>query len=306
MRFAVIGAGGIGGYFGAGLSRAGHDVRLLARGAHLEAIRSRGLEVREPEGTWTAKPMATGDPGALGPVDVVVVSVKSYSLAEVTSIVRGLAEGGAVVVPLLNGVTAFDELAAAGVPKGNILPGLAVISVDKSAPGVVTRRSDFRSIVVGECGGGPSERGERIAAALRETGADVKVSEDIGLALWTKFLFLSTIAAACGLARAPIGAVREARYGTLLLERALRETAAIARRRGIALPEREEEERILPRIAALAGGLKPSFLLDLEKGGPNELEVLSGAISRFGRACGVETPVHDAAVAAFSAKRAGP
>src|SRR6476646_9875357 len=82
MRFAVIGAGGIGGYFGAGLSRAGHDVRLFARGEHLEAIRSRGLEVREPEGTWIAKPAATSDPGELGPVDVVLVSVKSYSLAE--------------------------------------------------------------------------------------------------------------------------------------------------------------------------------------------------------------------------------
>ena len=304
MRFAVIGAGGIGGYFGAGLSRAGHDVRLLARGDHLDAIRSRGLEVREPEGTWIAKPMATGDPAELGAVDVVLVSVKSYSLAEVTGIVRGLAEGGALVLPLLNGVAAFDELAAAGVPKGSIVPGLAVISVDKSGPGVVTRRSDFRSIVLGECGGGPSERAERIAAALRETRADVKVSEDIGLALWTKFLFLSTIAAACGLARAPIGAVREARYGKLLLERALRETAAIARRRGIAVPE-GEEERILPRIFALAGGLKPSFLLDLERGGPNELDVLSGAISKFGRECGVETPVHDAAVAAFSAVRTG-
>ncbi|HYK42835.1 MAG TPA: ketopantoate reductase family protein [Thermoanaerobaculia bacterium] len=305
MRFAIVGAGGIGGYFGAGLARAGHDVRLFARGQHLDAIRSRGLEVREPGETWIARPSATDDAGRLGPADVAVVSVKSYSLLEVSGVVRGLAEQGAVVVPLLNGVTAFDELAAAGVPRESILPGLAVISVEKSAPGVVTRRSDFRSIVLGEPRGGPSERGERIAAALRETGADAKVSEDIGVDLWRKFLFLSTIAAACGLARATIGAVREARYGPLLLERALGETAAIARRRGVALPE-GEEGRVLPRILGLAGGLKPSFLLDLERGGPNELDVLSGAISRFGRECGMETPVHDAAVAAFSAVRSAP
>jgi 2-dehydropantoate 2-reductase len=302
MRFAIVGAGGIGGYFGAGLARAGHDVRLFARGEHLEAIRSRGLEVREPGEVWTARPLATDDPAELGPADAAIVSVKSYSLPEVFPVVRTLAEQGALVVPLLNGVTAFDELVSAGVPRDRVLPGLAVISVEKSGPGAVTRRSDFRSIVLGEPDGGPSERGERIAAALRETGADAKVSEDIGVDLWRKFLFLSTIAAACGLARASIGAVREARYGELLLERALGETAAIARRRGVAIPD-GEEERVLPRILALAGGLKPSFLLDLERGGPNELDVLSGAIARFGRECGVETPVHDSAVAAFSAAR---
>ena len=120
--------------------------------------------------------------------------------------------------------------------------------------------------------------------------------------LWKKFLFLSTIAAACGLARAPLGAVREAPHGLLLLDRALRETAAIARRRGVALPG-GEEERVLAGIRALDGSLKPSFLLDLERGGPNELDVLSGAIARFGRECGVETPVHDTAVASFSAAR---
>jgi 2-dehydropantoate 2-reductase len=302
MRFAIVGAGGIGGYFGARLASAGHDVRLLARGEHLEAIRSRGLEVREPGETWTAKPFAADDPAKLGPADTAIVAVKSYSLREVSPVVRELAEGGALVVPLLNGVTAFDELVAAGVARDRILPGLAVISVEKSGPGVVTRRSDFRSIVLGEPGGGPSERGERIAAALGETGADARVSHDIGVDLWRKFLFLSTIAAACGLARAPIGAVREAVHGKLLLERALSETAAIARRRGVALPE-GEEGRVLPGILALAGGLKPSFLLDLERGGPNELDVLSGAIARFGRECGVETPVHDTAVAAFSAAR---
>ncbi|HEY6147158.1 MAG TPA: ketopantoate reductase family protein [Thermoanaerobaculia bacterium] len=305
MRFAIVGAGGIGGYFGAGLSRAGHDVRLLARGENLAAIRSRGLEVREPAETWTARPSATGDPAELGPADAAIVSVKSYSLREVSGIVRELAEKGALVVPLLNGVTALDDLVSAGVPRGQILPGLAVISVEKSEPGVVTRRSDFRSIVLGEPGGGPSERGGRIAAALRETGADAKVSDDIGVDLWRKFLFLSTIAAACGLARASIGAVRDAIYGKLLLERALGETAAIARRRGVALPE-GEEQRVLPGILALAGNLKPSFLLDLERGGPNELDVLSGAIARFGRENGVPTPVHDTAVAAFSAVRPGP
>jgi 2-dehydropantoate 2-reductase len=300
MKIAIVGAGGVGGYFGATLARAGHEVVLLARGEHRDVIRSRGLEVREPEGVWTARVGATDDPAELSPADLTLVAVKSYSLAEVASAVRRLAEGGSDVLPLLNGVEAFESLAALGVPADRMLAGLTVISVEKTAPGVVTRKSPFRSVVVGERGGGSSERAERAAALFREAGADARVSEDIAVDLWRKFLFLTTLAAACGLARAPIGPVRDAPQGGLLLQRAAREIAAVARARGVALPDGEEEQ-VLERMAALPAGMKPSFLLDLERGGPNELDVLSGAVSRYGRESGVPTPIHDTAVAAFSA-----
>lgn len=297
----MVGAGGVGGYFGGLLARAGHEVRFYARGAHKDAIRERGLEVREPDGTWTVPVAASDDVQDLLPADFAIVAVKSYSLAEVFPAVRVLALGGATAVPLLNGVEAFESLVASGVPSEQILAGLAVISAEKTAPGVITRKSDFRSIVVGERRGGLSPRAEAFASAIRESGAGGSASPDIAVDLWRKFLFLSTIAAACGLARAPIGAVREAQHGNLLLERAIRETAAVARARGVALPP-GEEETTLEKMAALAPHLKPSFLLDLERGGPNELEVLSGAIARFGRESGVATPVHDTAVAAFSAR----
>ncbi len=304
MRVAVVGAGGVGGYFGAAMARAGHEVRFLARGEHLEAIRSRGMEVREPEGSWTVRVFAADEPRELQPADLAIVAVKSYSLSEVAPAVRLLAENGAIALPLLNGVEAFESRAERGVPERQMLAGLAVISAEKSAPGVITRKSDFRRVVLGEHGGGASERAERIAAAFRDAGAEARVSEDIALDLWRKFLFLATLAAACGLARAPVGAVREAPLGPELLERAGREIAAVARARGVALPA-GEEDRMLPTIAALPAHLKPSFLLDLERGGPNELDILSGAVSRFGRSCGVPTPVHDTAVAALSAA-AGP
>jgi 2-dehydropantoate 2-reductase len=300
MNVAVVGAGGVGGYFGGILARAGQDVRMLARGEHLAAIRSKGLTVREPEGEFVANVAVSDNVEDLGPADLAIVAVKSYSLAEVAPAAARLAGGGALVLPLLNGVEAVDGLAAGGVARERILPGLALISAARVAPGVVGRVSDFRSVVLGEAGGGPSERAERVAAAFREAGADAKVSENIAVDLWRKLLFIVTVSAGCGLARRPLGAVRSAHLGMLLFERAAGEAGAVARALGVALPAGEERS-VVDRIGKMPAALKPSFLLDLERGGPNELDVLSGAISRFGRQAGVPTPIHDAAVAALGA-----
>ena len=300
MRVAVIGAGGVGSYYGGALAKAGHDVVLLARGAHLEALRSKGLEVRTPEGSYVAKVRATGDPAELGAAEFAIVAVKSYSLAEVVPAVRVAAEGGAAIVPLLNGVEAADRLVAGGVPADRVLGGLTQISAARVAPGVVERRSPFQRVVVGERAGGRSERAERIAAAFREAGADAEASEDITADLWRKFAFIATMAAACGLARAPVGPVRAAPLGRLLLERSVREVFAVGRSRGVPLAA-GEEAKTLAFIESLPGPMKPSFLLDLEAGGPTELDDLCGAVARLGRLGGVETPVHDTATAALGA-----
>jgi 2-dehydropantoate 2-reductase len=233
-----------------------------------------------------------------------VVAVKSYSLPEIVPAARLLAERGAVILPLLNGVEAADRLIEQGVPEGQVLGGLAEISAARLGPGVVERRSAFYRIVAGERAGGLSERTERIAAAFREAGAEARASADITVDLWGKLAFITTMSAACGLARSPIGPVREAPLGHLLIERALREVVTVARARGIALPE-EVEAKILRFIDSAPGGMRPSFLLDLESGGPTEIDDLSGAVSRFGRLAGVETPVHDVATAALSVARPG-
>src|SRR5512135_1058899 len=146
MRVAVVGAGGIGGYYGGTIARAGHEVRLFARGEHRDAIRSRGLEIREPEGAWNIAVVATDDVAELLPADLAIVAVKSYSLLQVAPVVVRLAEAGAVALPLLNGVEAFESLVAAGVPADRMLAGLTAISVEKTAPGVITRKSDFRTV----------------------------------------------------------------------------------------------------------------------------------------------------------------
>ena len=302
MNIAILGAGGVGGYYGGLLARAGHSVALLARGDHLDALRERGLEVRTPEESFTVSVLAADRPEDLGPVDLAVVAVKSYSLSEIAPAARLLAEKGADVLPLLNGVEAADRLIASGVPADRVLGGLTEISATRIAPGIVERRSPFQRVVVGELGGGLSERAERIAAAFEHAGAKGKASEDITLDLWRKLVFIASASAACGLARSSIGQIRGAPLGRLLIERAVREAIAVGRALGVGLTE-EDVSRILSFFDGMAPGLKPSFLLDLEAGGATEADDLFGAVSRLGRQAGVETPVHDAATAALGVKR---
>ena len=302
MRITILGAGGVGGTYGGLLARAGHEVTLLARGAHLDALRARGLEVRTPDERFTVAVRAAAGLDELGPADLAVLAVKGYSLAEVAPAARRLAGEGADVLPLLNGVEAAQRLIADGVPAERMLGGLTEISASRIAPGVVERRSAFQRVVVGELAGGLSARAERIAAVFADAGIKAKASEDITLDLWRKLTFISPISAACGLARAAIGPIRDAPLGRLLIERGVREVAAVGRALGVALTE-EDVARTLSFVDGMAPGIKPSFLLDLEAGGPNEQDDLFGAVSRLGREAGVETPVHDVATAALGVAR---
>ena len=302
MRFTIVGAGGIGAYFGGELARAGHDVTLFARGAHLDAVRAHGLTVRTPEGEFVTRVGATNDPNELPASDVVIVAVKSYSLPDIAPVVRLVAERGADVVPLLNGVTAADELIAGGVPASRMLGGLARVSVVRTEPGVVERRSGFRSIVVGELNGGLSERATRIADALRSAGVDARASATMGVELWQKYVFITAMAAVCGLARASIGPVRDAPGGRRLIQRAVAEVVDVARARSVPLPD-DEAPRTAAYIDTLPAAMTPSFLLDQESGGPKELDTLCGAVSRLAAQAGIDTPVHDTATAALGVRR---
>ncbi len=301
MNIAMLGAGGVGGYYAAVLARAGRDVSLLARGEHLAAIRERGLEVREPGADPWRVPVAAYESAADIPdAGVAFVAVKSYALQDIAPAAADLAGRGAIVVPLLNGVDIVRRLADAGVPEASLLAGLTYVSAAKAGPGAIELKSDFRRVTVGEPGGGLSERAEHIAAVFAGTPVDARATTDIQVELWRKFVFIAAISAACGLARTPIGPVRDAPRGRLLLERAVREVVAVAVARGVALPKGEAEE-VIRRLDGLAPGLSPSFLLDVQAGGPTELDVLSGAVARLGAEAGVDTPVHDTATTAISA-----
>ena len=296
MRIAILGAGGVGAYYGGMLARAGHAVSMLARGEHLDALRARGLEVRTPEGTWTVPVQAAGGAAELGPADLAIVAVKNYSLEEIAPAARLLAEAGADVLPLLNGVEAAERLVRSGVPDERVLGGIAEISAARIAPGIVERRSTFQRVVAGERPAGLSERAERIAAAFREAGVEARASADITADLWRKLAFIATMAAGCGLSRGPVGQIREKPLGRAVLERAVREALAVGSALGVRLGE-EDVTLILGFVESLGPTIKPSFLLDLEAGRPTEIDDLCGAVSRLGRRAGVETPINDVATA---------
>jgi len=239
MKLVVLGSGAVGAYYGGLLARAGHEVTCFARGANLAAIAARGLEIRTPEGTFQARVTATDRVEALAPADVAILAVKSYSLPEIAPVVAHCAAQGATIVPLLNGVETTERLAQLGVPAPALIGGVTTISAVRVAPGVVERRSPFQIVVVGEVDGGLSERVRAIAGAFRDAGVDARASESIEVELWQKFVFLAALAAACGLARSPVGPLRAERLGRRLLQRAVDEIVAVARARGIRLPEGE-------------------------------------------------------------------
>jgi 2-dehydropantoate 2-reductase len=299
MKVIVFGTGAIGAYYGGQLARAGHAVTCFARDANLAAIQERGLELRTPDGTFQARVTATDRAEALAPADFGILAVKGYSLADIAPIVRRCAALGTTVVPLLNGVETVERLVGLGVPPAAVIGGLTTISAVRIAPGVVERRSPFQIVVVGEVGGRTSERVDRIAAAFRSAGVDARASDRIEVELWQKFVFLAALAAACGLARSAVGPLRAERLGRRLLQRAVEEIDAVARARGIGLPD-GEVARVMKMIDGLPPGMKPSFLVDLEAGGPTELDILSGAVSRFAEQAGIATPVHDTATVALS------
>lgn len=298
MIVGFVGAGGIGGYYAGLLRRAGLDVRLLARGEHLAAIKERGLEIRVPGDHWVSTLEASSDDEILHGSDYVIVSVKGYSLDEVGPGIARAAKSGAVVVPLLNGVDAAERLEELGVPRTAIIGGLARISVSRVAPGVVERKSAFDKITIGELDRVPRERTTALAAAFTRAGSSVTVSDDIGLDLWRKFAFIVSLNVVCGLSRGPIGRVLSSERGRSLLTDSLHEIVEVSRVAGAPLSD-EEEAQLRSDLFALPAAMEPSFLWDLQRGGPTELETLAGAVSRMGRAHSVPTPIHDVATAAF-------
>jgi 2-dehydropantoate 2-reductase len=279
---------------------------VLARKSNLAALQERGIEVRAPGDTFTALVQASDDVRTFGPVECAIVAVKNYSLAEIAPAAAFLAGQGALILPLLNGVEVVDQLVANGVPRAQLLGGLTAISVVRIAPGVFERRSPFQRVVLGELDAqakSQPERAQRVEAickAFRGAGVEASVSMDITADLWRKFAFIASMAAACGLSRTAIGPLRAMALGHLLIERAVREVVIVARARKIALAN-DEVERTMKIIDGLPDAMKPSLLFDLEAGRPTEIEDLSGAVSRLGKACGVETPVHDTAAAAIGA-----
>jgi 2-dehydropantoate 2-reductase len=290
MRLAVVGVGGVGGYFGGRLAQAGEEVALIARGAHLRAIQEHGLRVESIAGDFVAQPaVATDDPAAVGPVEFVLVAVKSWQLAEAAEAIRPLLGPDTGVVPLLNGVEAPEQLAAALGP-GHVLGGLCRIGAQIAAPGLIRHTAITPSVIFGELDDRASPRAEALQAAFARAGVDAPIARDIRRAMWEKFLLITTWGIGA-LTRAPIGEWRSLPETRAMAEAAMREVVAVAQAHGVALPE-----AIVARTLGFLDQLPPegtsSMQRDIMEGRPSELEAQNGAVVRLGRAAGVPVPTH--------------
>ena len=289
MRIAVMGSGGVGGYFGGLLAAAGEDVTFIARGEHLAALRSGGLRVESVHGDFSVVPArATDNPAEVGRVDLVLLATKTYQLDEATRSLGPLFGPGTAVVPLLNGVDAPDRLAAILGPEP-VLGGLCYVGSYIAAPGVIKQVSAFRRVIVGEMDGQLTRRVEAIVAALARAGAVAEASSDIRQALWTKFTFIAPFSGIGAVARAPAGEITGCSETRALLARAMREVEAVARARGVSL-----DPNVVPTTMAFCDAMAPaqtaSMQRDILDGKPSELESIVGVMVRLGEELAVPAP----------------
>jgi 2-dehydropantoate 2-reductase len=295
----VIGAGGLGSYVGAVLTRAGHDVAMVVRGAHAEAVRANGLEVRAPEESFRTRPHCIAPGAAIPRADVVFIAVKAYSLDEVTESVVTLAEGGAIVVPLLNGVDVSKRLEAAGVPGDRLVDGVAYLTAFRTEPGVIERKGAHQRLVIGSTTGAGPEGLERVRALFPSTPVEVVVAEDIRVEIWLKMAVVCSLAVICGVTGDAIGPIRRHEFGRDLQAGAIAEVLGVGRALGVELPS-DAEARVGGTLDAFPEDFYPSVLHDLRNGRPTEMDSLAGTIARLGRGTGVETPLAAAATCAVA------
>jgi 2-dehydropantoate 2-reductase len=295
MRIAIMGSGAVGGYFGALLARAGHDVTFIARGAHLAAIRARGLRLTGPRGDFTVNSPATDAPDELGVADVVLFCVKLYDTESAAAQIAPLLGKGGACISLMNGVDGQERLAAV-LGADRVMGGLAFVAGVIEAPGVIRYTSDMSSIVYGEPDGSMSERAVRFRDACIAAGFKAEVSPDIRAAQWQKFVGLATNAALTSLSRQPAGYVYHDPDMLEIARGSVDEVIAVARAMNIALPA-DTAEKQLRWMRNFPPGMYASMANDLLRGRRLELESFSGYIARKGRELGVPTPIHALAYA---------
>jgi 2-dehydropantoate 2-reductase len=283
----------VGGYFGGRLAQAGHDVTFIARGAHLAAIRETGLKVDSIDGDFVVQPAkATDDPASVGAVDVVIAAVKGWQMEQAIEQMKFLVGTNTVILPLLNGVEAPEQLSAA-FGSACVLGGLCRISSFVAGPGHIQHVGMEPSLTFGELDNEKSERVlalQKIFAEISEI--TVNVPDDIQVAMWQKFIFICAMSGVGAVTRQPVGGYREVPETRVMLVSTLEEALAVGKAQGVALPE-SMVAAILDKIDMLPDTMLASMQKDIMEGRPSELESQNGAVVRMGRELGVPTPTHD-------------
>jgi len=298
MRIAVIGAGGVGGAFGAALAKAGGDVTFVARGGHLAAMRERGLLVESERGETLIQPVqATDNPSSVGPVDIVLFCVKLWDVESAGEEIIPLIGPDTAVIPLQNGIDASDRLVPIlGV--AHVMAGTVAISATIAQPGVIRQTGTFMSMAFGERDGKITPRATQFLALCQKAGFDVTLSETIAVPIWEKFLILTAMSGLTAITRLPIGKLRDDPDVIGLYESIMRETDAVGRAEGVPLAANAVETR-MAAVPANPPGLMASMAVDLIRGNRLELPWLAGKVVALGREHGIPTPSNAAVLAAL-------
>jgi len=307
VKIAVIGAGAVGGYYGALLARRGHQVSFVARGAHRDAIRAHGLRVVGPLGDFTVQTLAESDPALIGRVDVVVHTVKTYDNATAIPLIKPLLGPKTFVLTLQNGVDSAEQIAAVAGEQAT-LGGSTYIATAIDRPGVIRQTGTHRRIVFGEYFNPPATITSRVKELAEEMAASNIIVEpvvDSRHTIWEKFTYLAPFAAFTGAARLPIGPLWSDDYIKNMFLDAVVEVANVARAHGIKLPD-DHRDRVYEYAIKLPPSTRSSLLIDLQQGKRIEVEALQGSVVRRGAKVGVPTPIMSALYAVLKPHANGP
>ncbi len=303
MRIVVMGTGGTGGYFGAKLARAGEDVTFVARGAHLTAIRERGLEVRSAiEGEWTVRAPAVERLEGLAPADLVLFCVKSFDTETAAEVIRPVVGPHTGVLPIQNGVDNEDKLEQI-LGSGHTMGGVAMVFATIEAPGVI-RHALLGRLVFGEMDGRPSDRARAFLAACERAAIPAELSADMLRTLWEKYVFLAAHAGMTALSRLPAGELRQVPETREMYRRLLEEMTALGRAAGANLHP-GTVDTCLGMLDAVGPGAFTSLYHDLTHGKRMELDAIHGHAVRLGERHGIATPMLFAVYAALRPHRDG-
>jgi 2-dehydropantoate 2-reductase len=293
MRIAIIGAGGVGGYFGARLQQAGADVHFVARGAHLAAMRREGLTVESPlGGIHLPRVHVTDSPADIGPADMVWLSVKLWDMDGAVQSMRPLVGPETGIISFQNGVQKDDILRAA-FGDSAVMGGVAYIATNIDRPGVIRHTGTMQRLVFGEYDGRRSKRAEALLDLCVRGGINAELSDDVRKAIWEKFVFLVGLSGSTTTMRETIGPIRSHPRARRFLSDLMRETVAVGRALGVALPADFADQR-LAFVDSLPDAMTSSMHHDLKAGKRLEVSWLSGGVAQLGEKAGVQTPMNRA------------
>jgi len=293
MRIAIMGSGGVGGYAGAWLQQAGHEVHFIARGAHVAALQQQGLRIEHPELPLAlARVAATDDPSAVGPVDLVIFAVKLFDTDSAAAAMAPLVGPGTRVLTLQNGIDSAAQLRQRLGPAAQVLEGVIYLSAVIDRPGVIRSPGGFH-VIVADGAGGDVVMAKLAAAAAGLPGLTVKLSDNARQTVWEKFVTLASLSGATTLLRARMGAILAHPETRAFQRQLIDETLAVAQAEGVALRAGLGDE-VMAKLALMPPTFRASMAEDLERGNRLELRWLSGRVHALGQDHGVPTPGHTA------------